>query len=183
MFTRYNKYVWIDCEMTGLNPERDTILEIAVVVTDNRLELIDSGVEFCIKDGLDNFIRNGDPFVVDMHTNSNLIRDIRKKGMNLMAVQKKVLSYIRSHIEPGEAPICGSTVYMDRNFLWRYMKNIVNYLDYHVVDVASWRIIINRLKPDLIEKRIGHVSEHRAMSDIIYSIMELKGFLRTLNLI
>jgi oligoribonuclease len=169
--------------MTGLDLRKDKLLEIAVVVTTNQLELVDSGIELCIKQDLSNFMQYGDPFVKEMHKNSNLLNEIESNGVSQEVAEKQVFAYIKERVGYRGAPICGSTVYMDRNFLARYMKSIVNYLDFHIIDVASWRIVLNRLNVIRPKPNTRVTSKHRAMADVLYCITELKGFLRILNLL
>ena len=132
------RMVWIDCEMTGLDPQSDEIVEIACIVTEADLTEIDEGITIVIKPN-DEPLANMDEVVVKMHNESGLIHEI-PGGTTLDDAQQRVLDYVKQHVPDGrKAPLAGSSVYVDRLFLANYMPDLDAHLHYRVVDVSSIR--------------------------------------------
>jgi oligoribonuclease len=169
---RQDRIVWIDCEMTGLDFDDDTLVEVACVVTEPDLTLLDDGVSVVIKPAAAPLAAM-DEVVVRMHENSGLIHEI-PNGTTLADAQQIVLDYIRQHVpEPRKAPLAGSTVYVDRAFLAREMPELDDYLHYRLIDVSSFKELAKRWYPKAYYSTPEKTGNHRALGDILDSIAEL----------
>jgi len=169
------RMVWIDLEMTGLDPQTDEIVEIAVIVTEADLTEIDEGLSIVIKPN-DAPLAAMDDVVVSMHTASGLIDEI-PKGTTLSDAESRVLEYVTSHIpEPRKAPLAGSSVYVDRMFLARYMPDLDTHMHYRLVDVSSIKELTKRWYPRAYFNTPEKTGNHRALADIRESIAELRYY-------
>ena len=170
-----DRLVWIDLEMTGLSTEKDEIVEIAAIVTEADLTEIDTGVCFVVKPG-EAALANMDDFVTNMHTESGLITEI-PNGLSLADAQEKVLAYIKVHIaEEGKGQLAGSSIYVDRGFLAKYMPEIDQYLHYRLIDVSSIKELTRRWYPKVYFNTPEKTGNHRALADIRESIAELRYY-------
>ncbi len=167
--------VWIDCEMTGLDPQRDCLVEIAVVVTNSDLELLHPGLDVVIKprqdslEGMNDFVRN-------MHTTSGLINEF-DSGVSVEEAEKMVLEYIQQWVPTEKsAPLAGNSIGTDRMFLNRYMPILDNFLHYRNIDVSSIKELTRRWFPTVYFKVPKKDSGHRALADILESISELRFY-------
>ena len=168
-----DRLVWIDCEMTGLDPKFDEIVEIACIVTDAELNELDEGITLVVKPGEESFARMDD-FVVNMHTVSGLIEEI-PLGIGLADAEQQVLAYVKTHVpEPRKAPLAGSSVYVDRGFLANYMPELDAHLHYRLVDVSSVKELTRRWYPRVYFASPEKTGNHRALGDIRDSISELR---------
>ncbi len=169
------RMVWIDLEMTGLDPQSDEIVEIAVIVTEADLTEIDEGLSIVIKPN-DAPLAAMDDVVVGMHTASGLIDEI-PQGTTLSDAESRVLEYVTSHIpEPRKAPLAGSSVYVDRMFLARYMPDLDSHMHYRLVDVSSIKELTKRWYPRAYFNTPEKTGNHRALADIRESIAELRYY-------
>jgi len=169
------RMVWIDLEMTGLDPQTDEIVEIAVIVTEADLTEIDEGLSIVIKPN-DAPLASMDDVVVGMHTASGLIDEI-PQGTTLSDAESRVLEYVTSHIpEPRKAPLAGSSVYVDRMFLARYMPDLDTHMHYRLVDVSSIKELTKRWYPRAYFNTPEKTGNHRALADIRESIAELRYY-------
>lgn len=169
------RMVWIDLEMTGLDPQTDEIVEIAVIVTEADLTEIDEGLSIVIKPN-EAPLAAMDDVVVSMHTASGLIDEI-PKGTTLSDAESRVLEYVTSHIpEPRKAPLAGSSVYVDRMFLARYMPDLDTHMHYRLVDVSSIKELTKRWYPRAYFNTPEKTGNHRALADIRESIAELRYY-------
>lgn len=166
------KLVWIDLEMTGLDPERHVIVEIACIVTDPNLVPLDEGVSYVVFAN-EAQMSEMDDFVIDMHTKSALLPEI-PNGISTEDAEQLVLTYIKQHVtEPRKAPLAGSSIYVDRMFLNKYMPTLDNYLHYRLVDVSSIKELARRWYPRAYYASPAKEGNHRALADIADSIREL----------
>ena len=169
------RLVWIDCEMTGLDPNSDELVEIACIVTEADLTEIDTGISLVIKPS-DAPLAAMDPFVVNMHTESGLLDEI-PDGTTLADAEAQVLEYVRLHVpEARKAPLAGSSVYVDRGFLAKYMPALDEHLHYRLVDTSSVKEIVRRWYPRVYFATPEKKGNHRALGDIRESIAELRYY-------
>ena len=164
--------VWADCEMTGLDIEKDEICEIAVIVTDDQLKPVDDGIQVVIKPSADAMANMGD-FVRQMHTDSGLLSEL-DAGVSIESAQEQVLAYLGKFIsEPKTAPLAGNSIGTDRMFIIRQMPKLDAFLHYRNIDVSSLKELVRRWYPRVYFQLPKKVGSHRALADIRESIQEL----------
>ena len=170
-----DQLVWIDCEMTGLDLARDALIEIACLVTDGNLAVLDEGVDLVIKppaEAVDHMVE----VVREMHTTSGLIEELAA-GVPLAEAQEQVLAYVRSHIRDArKVPLCGNSIATDRAFLARDMPELDAFLHYRMVDVSSVKELARRWYPRAYFASPPKHGGHRALADIRESIQELRYY-------
>jgi oligoribonuclease len=170
-----DRLVWIDCEMTGLDLEHDALIEIACLVTDAELNLLDAGVDEIIKpppEALDQML----DVVREMHTTSGLLDELAA-GITLAEAQERVLDYVRGHVkEPRKVPLCGNSIATDRSFLARDMPELDQFLHYRMVDVSSIKELARRWYPRVYFASPPKKGGHRALADINDSVRELRYY-------
>ncbi|GAB2737257.1 oligoribonuclease [Sinomonas soli] len=170
--------VWIDCEMTGLDPVADALIEVAVLVTDSELNVLGDGVDVVIRPSDEALAGMGD-FVRAMHTESKLLDEL-PHGMTMEAAQAEVMAYIRTWVkEPNKAQLGGNSVGTDRIFLARDMPEVVEYLHYRVIDVSTIKELARRWYPRAYFQSPPKTGNHRALGDIRDSIDELRYYRET----
>jgi oligoribonuclease len=170
-----DRLVWIDCEMTGLDLDRDALIEIACLVTDGRLAMLDDGINLVIKPPAD-AVDNMPDVVRDMHTRSGLLAELQA-GITLAEAQEQVLAYVRSHVpESKKVPLCGNSIATDRSFLARDMPELDAFLHYRMVDVSSVKELARRWFPRAYFASPQKHGGHRALADIRESIEELRYY-------
>lgn len=178
MITISDYLVWIDCEMTGLNVEKDCLVEIAVVVTDSELNVLDPGLDLVIKPNAES-LKNMNEFVTNMHTESGLINEF-ESGLPLAEAERKVLDYIQRWVtDPRQAPLAGNSIGTDRMFINRYMPTLDEFLHYRNIDVSSIKELTRRWYPKVYFQLPKKDGGHRALADILESIHELKYYRKT----
>ena len=170
-----DRIIWVDCEMTGLDKQRDALVEIAVLVTDADLNILGDGVDVVIGPPAE-ALEGMDPFVVQMHTTSGLLEEL-EAGMTLEEAQELCLEYVREYCpEPGKAPLAGNSVGTDRAFLDRDVPEFANWLSYRTIDVSSLKELAKRWFPRVYYNIPAKHGGHRALADIRESIQELKYY-------
>ena len=170
-----DRLVWIDCEMTGLDLASDALIEIACLVTDGDLVVLDEGVDLVIKPPAEAIDRM-QPVVREMHTASGLLAEL-PFGVTLAEAQDQVLSYVRGHVaEPRKVPLCGNSIATDRSFIARDMPQLDAYLHYRMVDVSSIKELARRWYPRVYFASPPKHGGHRALADIKESIQELRYY-------
>ena len=170
--------VWIDCEMTGLNPEVDCLVEVAVVITNSELEVLDAGLEVVIKPTPEG-LANMNDFVRDMHTKSGLIEQF-DSGLDLEEAERIVLEYVQRFVPDARtAPLAGNSIGTDRMFLNRYMPKLDQHLHYRNIDVSSIKELSRRWFPRVYFNLPKKAGDHRALADILESIEELRYYRKT----
>lgn len=164
--------------MTGLNPELDCLVEVAVVITNDELEVLDAGLDLVIKPRPDS-LANMNDFVRDMHTKSGLITEF-DDGLELAQAEQLILEYIKKFVPDAKtAPLAGNTIGTDRMFLNRYMPELDNHLHYRNIDVSSIKELSRRWYPRVYFQMPKKDGNHRALADILESIVELKYYRET----
>jgi oligoribonuclease len=164
--------VWIDCEMTGLDFDNDSLLEVAVVITSPDLELFAQGPSLVIHQPDDVLERMGDWCQVQ-HRKSHLYTDVQQSRVTLADAQKQILDFLVKYCEPRTSPLCGSTIWTDRIFLMKHMPELNAFLHYRNMDVSSIKELAFRWYGFATEKNSKN-DLHRALPDIYDSIKELK---------
>ncbi|MBB4138995.1 oligoribonuclease [Microbacterium invictum] len=166
-----DRLVWIDCEMTGLDLAVDELVEIAVVVTDFELKVLDAGFQVVIRPDPSALDQMND-FVTNMHRTSGLLEEI-PNGVSLAEAELEVLEYIQRFVPEGKAPLAGNTIGTDRMFLAKYMPRIDRWLHYRNVDVSTIKELSRRWYPRAYFNAPEKNGGHRALADIRESIREL----------
>ena len=172
--------IWVDLEMTVLDPEREVIVEIAVIVTDGQLEDAVEGPELVI--GCDEEVLGRmHPRVKEMHRRSGLIGEIRASELTVADAEEQVLAFVRTHV-PAErdAPLAGNSVHADRAFMKRYMPRLEAHCHYRNVDVSTVKELARRWAPSVLEDAPEKGGGHRALADIRESIAELRYYRQAL---
>ena len=174
-----DRLVWIDCEMTGLDLERDALIEIAVLVTDAELNVLGEGVDLVIAPPAQ-ALETMPEIVRTMHTSSGLL-EVLADGITMEAAQAQALAYIREHVpESRKAPLAGSSIHTDRTFLARDMPELEQWVHYRNVDVSTIKELARRWYPRVYFNTPEKRGNHRALADIIDSIDELRYYRNTL---
>jgi oligoribonuclease len=166
--------IWIDLEMTGLDPQRDRIIEIATIVTDNQLNVLEEGPVLAIHqddavlDGMDDWNKR-------THGGSGLIERVRQSTFSAADAEKLTIEFLRKYAPPGSSPMCGNSICQDRRFLARLMPSLEAYFHYRNLDVSSLKELVRRWAPSLADglKKDGN---HQALEDIRDSIRELQYY-------
>lgn len=167
--------VWIDCEMTGLDLERDALIEVAVLVTDAELNVLGDGVDVLIKPSDEQLAQMND-FVRDMHTKSGLLDELAS-GTTMQDATEQALAYIREFVPVArKAPLAGNTIGTDRAFLARDMPELEQWVHYRNVDVSSLKELARRWYPKVTYQAPTKTGNHRALADIQESIEELRYY-------
>ncbi|MFM8266723.1 MAG: oligoribonuclease [Ilumatobacteraceae bacterium] len=168
--------VWMDLEMTGLDPGRHTIVEIATLITDDQLEIVAEGPDLVVHQP-DDVLALMEPVVVEMHTRSGLLPAIRESTLDLAEAGRQTLEFIRLHA-PVErtVPLCGNSIGTDRRFLAAYLPDIEHYLHYRSVDVSSVKELVRRWYPEVLAGRPTKPGTHRALDDVRESVAELRYY-------
>jgi oligoribonuclease len=168
--------VWMDLEMTGLDPTRNVIVEIATLVTDDDLAVVAEGPDIVVSATADELAAM-DPVVRDMHTRSGLLPAIEASTVTLEEAGKATLEFIRQHVPNARTvPLCGNSIGTDRRFLAAYLPDIENYLHYRSVDVSTVKELASRWYPGALGRAPKKASSHRALDDIRESLNELRYY-------
>jgi oligoribonuclease len=168
--------VWLDLEMTGLDPARDVIVEIATIVTDDELEIVAEGPDIVVHQPPSMLARMED-VVREMHTTSGLLAAIEASAVSLDEAGAQTLAFIKAHVpEARTVPLCGNSIGTDRRFLAAYLPNIERWLHYRSVDVSTVKELVRRWYPAVLDSAPPKAGTHRALDDIRESIAELKHY-------
>lgn len=164
--------------MTGLDPEKDCLVEVAVVITNSDLEPVAEGIDLVIKPREDSLANMGD-YVRDMHTTSGLINEF-EAGLSLEEAEAQILEYVKTYVpEARQAPLAGNTIGTDRMFINRYMPTLDAHLHYRNIDVSSIKELSRRWYPRVYFQLPKKDGGHRALADILESIQELRYYRET----
>ena len=172
--------VWIDLEMTGLDPERDVIVEIATIVTDGDLADVREGPQVVVHQP-DDVLARMDEVVATMHRRSGLTDEVRSSAIDVAEAQRITLEFVREHVpEQGVAPLAGNSVHADRAFLRRFMPSLDRHLHYRNVDISTLKELARRWRPEALEGSPPKAEAHRALDDIRESLAELRHYRQAL---
>jgi oligoribonuclease len=170
---KQSNLVWMDLEMSGLDPEENTILEIATLITDLNLEVVAEGPVIAIHQS-DELLDSMDEWNTNCHRETGLTERVRKSDVGMKEAETMTLDFIMEHVNQSASPLCGNTIWQDRRFLIRYMPQLESYFHYRNIDVSSVKEICMRWYPDL--PAFKKEKTHTAIKDIIESIEELKYY-------
>jgi oligoribonuclease len=169
-----NRLVWLDMEMTGLDPEKERIIEVAVVVTEPDLAIVAEGPVLVIHqsdaqlDAMDNWNKS-------THGKSGLIDKVKASTLDEAQAEDILLAFLAGHVPAGKSPLCGNTISQDRRFMYRYMPRLEQFFHYRNLDVSTLKELARRWKPE-VYKGFDKQSKHEALADIHESIEELKYY-------
>lgn len=171
MSANENNLIWIDLEMTGLDPERDRIIEIATLVTDKDLNILAEGPVMVVHQS-DAQLALMDDWNVRTHTASGLVDRVKASAFDDSAAEQATLAFLREWVPAGTSPICGNSIGQDRRFLFKYMPELEAYFHYRYLDVSTLKELARRWKPEVLDgfKKQG---THQALDDIRESVAEL----------
>lgn len=169
-----NNLIWIDMEMSGLNPENDRIIEVALVVTDSQLNVVAEAAVLVVSqpeavlDAMDSWNKS-------THAKSGLIEKVKASRLTEAEVEARMVTFLQEHIPPGISPMCGNSICQDRRFLARWMPQLEIYFHYRNLDVSSLKELVKRWKPE-IAAGLTKQCKHEALADIYDSIAEMKYY-------
>lgn len=169
-----NRLVWLDMEMTGLDPEKERIIEVAVVVTEPDLTTVAEGPVLVIHqpdsvlDAMDNWNKG-------THGRSGLIDKVKASTLDEVTAEAQLIAFLSQHVPAGKSPLCGNTISQDRRFMFRYMPKLEAFFHYRNLDVSTLKELCRRWKPELI-KGFEKKTRHEALADVYESIDELKYY-------
>ena len=173
--SKLGNLVWIDLEMTGLNSETDAILEIATIITDGMLTVVEEGPSLVIHQP-EVLLEAMGPWVQETHNKSGLTQRVRASTVSLEQAERETLAFIQKHCTPQTGILSGNSVWQDRNFLAKHMPSITDYLHYRLVDVTTVKQIVAGWYPGNPHLSFAKKDSHRALSDIFESIEELRHY-------
>ncbi|XP_047531076.1 probable oligoribonuclease isoform X1 [Vanessa atalanta] len=169
------RIVWVDLEMTGLDVEKDHILEIACLVTDCNLNLIAEGPNIIIHQP-DEILSNMNAWCIAQHGESGLTKASRESNVSVLEAENQILNFVKSHVPEKKCPLGGNSVYMDRIFIRKYMPNLNDYLHYRIIDVSSIKELAKRWYQKEYSRIPQKKFQHRCLNDIKESIEELNYY-------
>ena len=172
--SRKDNLIWIDLEMTGLNPDQNRIIEIATVVTDRELTVLAEGPVLAVHQS-DELLAAMDEWNTRQHTTSGLTERVRASQVSENEAEQLTLAFLRNHVDQGASPICGNSICQDRRFLIRYMPELAAYFHYRNLDVSTLKILAKLWLPE-VGNRFEKKSVHLALADIHDSIRELRFY-------
>jgi oligoribonuclease len=174
---RANNLIWIDMEMTGLVPDSDRIIEIAMLITDPDLRLVAEGPVLVVHQP-DEVLEAMDSWNKGTHKKSGLIDKVRASTLAEAEAEAQALAFLRQHVPANTSPMCGNSICQDRRFLARWMPKLESHFHYRNLDVSTLKELVRRWKPEAA-KGFSKEGKHEAMADILESIEELKYYRKT----
>jgi oligoribonuclease len=172
--SRKDNLVWIDLEMTGLDPDKNCIIEIATVVTDKELAVVAEGPVLAIHQS-DDVLTAMDEWNTRQHANSGLTERVRSSTTTGADAERLTLAFLRQHVDQGASPMCGNSICQDRRFLIRHMPELAAFFHYRNLDVSTLKILAKLWLPE-VSARFEKKSVHLALADIHDSIRELRFY-------
>ena len=166
--------IWLDLEMTGLDPANDRILEIATIVTDGQLNVIEEGPVMAIHHS-DTVLENMNEWCIKTHGATGLTERVRLSAITLGEAEQLTLDFVRKHVDAGVSPMCGNSIGQDRRFLNRYMVELHDFFHYRNIDVSTLKELARRWNPEMLKQHTKK-GTHLALEDIRESIEELQFY-------
>jgi oligoribonuclease len=166
--------IWLDMEMTGLAPDRDHIIELAIVVTDSNLNQLDDGAVWVIHQS-DNILDQMDDWNTRTHGKSGLIERVKNASHDVRDVEEFALKYLSKFVPTSTSPMCGNSICQDRRFMAKWMPKLESYFHYRNLDVSTLKELAKRWRPEVTKGLIKH-GKHEALADVYESIEELKHY-------
>ncbi len=172
--SRTDTLVWMDLEMTGLDPEDNVIIEIATIITDDQLNIIAEGPVIAVHQP-DLELDKMDDWNVKTHGNSGLVERVKTSAISMAEAEKQTLEFIEQYVKKGHSPLCGNSIHQDRRFLVKQMPLLEEYMHYRNIDVSTLKELAKRWKPSILPnfKKSG---SHKALDDILESIAEMQFY-------
>ncbi|MFZ2314738.1 MAG: oligoribonuclease [Gammaproteobacteria bacterium] len=174
MSAQASHLIWIDLEMTGLNPEHDRIIEMATIVTDSNLNVIAEGPVLAIHQS-DELLNGMDEWNTEHHNSSGLVARVKESKVTEAEAQMLTLEFLKQHVPFGKSPLCGNSIWQDRRFLARYMPELERYFHYRMIDVSTVKELALRWAPR-VYNGVKKESRHLALEDIRDSVQELRYY-------
>ena len=169
-----NNLLWVDMEMSGLNPDTDKVLEIAVVVTDTHLNTVAEAPVLVVHQP-DSVLDAMDSWNTATHGKSGLVERVKASMLGESEVENRMVEFLQQFVPPGVSPMCGNSVHQDRRFMSRYLPRLEAFFHYRNLDVSTLKELMRRWKPELAAGMVKH-GKHEALADIYESIDELKYY-------
>ncbi len=174
MTDKKNNLIWIDLEMTGLDPDSDVIIEIATIVTDAHLNVLAEGPVFAVHQS-DETLAKMDDWCVRTHGASGLTERVRQSQVGEAEAERRTIEFLAQWVDNRASPMCGNSICQDRRFLYRYMPRLEAFFHYRNLDVSTVKELARRWKPDVLAG-MNKQGAHLALDDIRESIAELKHY-------
>jgi oligoribonuclease len=174
MIDKNTNLIWIDLEMTGLNPIKDRIIEIAVIVTDKNLNVIAEGEAMAINQPT-SILEKMDDWNTEHHTDSGLWTRVEESHISVQDAERLTIEFLKEHVPIHRSPMCGNTICQDRRFLAKWMPELENYFHYRQIDVSSIKELFSRWNPKILDGLVKK-GNHLALDDVRESIEELKYY-------
>ena len=169
-----NNLVWLDMEMTGLTPDADRIIEIAVVITNSNLDTVAEGPVLVVHQS-DAVLNGMDNWNKSTHAKSGLIDRVKASPLDERAVELRMLDFLKLHVPKGVSPMCGNSICQDRRFMAKWMPDLETWFHYRNLDVSTLKELCKRWKPELAKGMVKH-GKHEALADVYESVEELKYY-------
>lgn len=169
-----DRLVWIDLEMTGLDPEQERIIEMATLITDSELNLIAEGPVIAVHQP-DSLLDAMDEWCTRTHGQTGLTQRVRDSTVSEAEAEQRTLTFLNQHLEPGQSPLCGNSIGQDRRFLVKYMPALEGFFHYRNLDVSTIKELARRWRPDILQG-VQKKGTHLALDDIRDSIDELRHY-------
>lgn len=171
---RKTNLIWVDLEMTGLNHEKEAIIEIATIVTDSHLNELATGPDLVIHVD-ETLLQNMDEWCTRQHTMTGLVQQVRDSKISTAMAETQTLDFLKNYVDDKASPMCGNSICTDRRFLAKYMPSLEAFFHYRMIDVSTLKELARRWAPHLVEG-MKKENDHRALSDIRESIAELRHY-------
>ena len=172
-YNKQSNLIWIDLEMTGLDTQTDKVIELATVITDCELNVIDVGPELAIFQP-ESVLRKMDQWNMEQHTGSGLLARVRQSQISEKEAEQQTMDFVRKHVKEHTSPMCGNSICQDRRFLAKHMPMLESYFHYRHLDVSTLKLLVKYWAPNLA--MVSKASKHRAKDDVLDSIAELRYY-------